>query len=81
MIIRVYSVLDRKAHAFGALLFFRMMIWRCAVHETMSQANDMSRYPEDFEMYHVGMFDTSSGELSGNGLATLVCRFADFKEV
>ena len=74
----VYSVFDRKAGAYGNLLFFAndAMAER-AMNEVMGQANDMSRYPEDFDMYHVGFFNTETGILVPCEVR-LAKRFADY---
>nr|QJB20725.1 MAG: nonstructural protein [Microvirus sp.] len=81
MKIGVYSVLDRKAGAYGALLFFANDgIAGRTMREVMGQANDMSRYPEDFDMYHVGWFDNETGILAPADVR-LAHRFSDFVEV
>lgn len=76
----VYSVFDRKAVLFGGLLFFANdeMAKRGAL-DLLREGGDtpMNRYPEDFDVYAVGEFDNSDGDLVGHK-PRLVCRFADF---
>lgn len=78
MIIGVYSVLDRKSVAYGNLMFFvNDDIAKRSMVEVMGERNNISLYPDDFDMYHVGHFDIATGELQGVK-PRLAARFADF---
>lgn len=78
MIIGVYSVFDRKSVAYGNLLFFvNDDIARRTMVEIMGDRNNISLYPDDFDMYHVGSFDVTNGDLQGVK-PRLAARFADF---
>lgn len=83
MIQKIYSVFDRKAVLYGTLMFFANdeMAKRGAA-DLMRVGGDtpMNHYPEDFDIYCVGEFDTESGVMMGQGAPALVCRFADFVE-
>lgn len=69
MILQVFSVLDRGASAHGPIL--------CAVNETMMRRamvemivadrgqSNLSRYPDEFDVYLIGEFDTDNGVLVG----------------
>lgn len=77
----LYSILDRKAVAFGAPMFFAnddMAKRGCA--DTMRAGGDYAyvHYPDDFDVYRVGTFDTDSGVIIPQVPAVLVCRFSDF---
>ncbi|QCQ84915.1 nonstructural protein [Blackfly microvirus SF02] len=78
MNIGVYSVLDRKSVAYGNLLFFvNDDIAKRSMVEVMGERNNISLYPDDFDMYHVGVFNNESGELTGVK-PRLAARFGDF---
>ncbi|QCQ85077.1 nonstructural protein [Blackfly microvirus SF02] len=78
MLIGVYSVFDRKSVAYGNLLFFvNDDIARRSMVEVMGERNNISLYPDDFDMYHVGTFNNETGELSPVSVR-LAARFADF---
>lgn len=77
----VYSVYDRKAMAYGSLMFFAnddMAKRGCA--DLMRAGGDvpMVHYPDDFDLYCVGEFDTASGDLLGMVPPKHVVRFSDF---
>lgn len=74
----VYSVFDRKSVAYGNLLFFvNDDLARRSMVEVMGERNNISIYPDDFDMYHVGTFNVSTGELTAVK-PRLAVRFADF---
>lgn len=77
----VYSVFDRKAKVFGILMFFANdeMAKRGAA-DLMRAGGDspMNHYPDDFDVYKVGTFESDTGEIVGQ-VAELVVRFSDFK--
>lgn len=78
MRIGVYSVFDRKSVAYGALLFFvNDDIAKRSMVEVMGERNNISLYPDDFDMYHLGAFDNETGELFPS-TARLAARFSDF---
>lgn len=78
MNIGVYSILDRKAGAYGELLFFTNdAIAHRAIAEVMTQPSNYTKYPEDFDMYHVGFFDNETGIIRPCEVR-FVSRFADF---
>lgn len=78
MKVGVYSILDRKAGAFGELLFFpNDGIAQRAMAEVVAQPSNYSKYPEDFDMYQVGVFDNETGILQPVEVR-LAARFADF---
>lgn len=78
MLIGVYSVFDRKSVAYGALLFFvNDDIAKRSMVEVMGERNNISLYPDDFDMYHVGTFNNETGVLTAVPVR-LAARFADF---
>ncbi|WNK13742.1 MAG: nonstructural protein [Microvirus sp.] len=78
MLIGVYSVFDRKSVAYGNLLFFvNDDIARRSMVEAMGERNNISLYPDDFDMYHVGTFNTETGVLAP-ATVRLAARFSDF---
>lgn len=79
----VYSVFDRKAKLFGALMFFQngdMAKRACADLMRVGGDTPMHHYPDDFDMYLVGEFNDELGMISGYGAPELICRFGDFVE-
>ncbi|QKI28936.1 VP5 [Kummerowia striata gokushovirus] len=78
----VYSVYDRKAMTYGALMFFANHdMARRSCSDLMRAGGDdvlMVRYPEDFDVYVVGEFETDTGYLVGMTTPVRVCGFSDF---
>jgi len=78
MITQVYSVLDVKARAFGALLFFvNDDMCRRGMFEAMQSPSDFTKWPSDFVMYRVGAFETDDGMLTGI-LPQVIASFDEF---
>lgn len=78
MLMGVYSVFDRKAVAYGNLLFFvNDDLAKRSMVEVMGERNNISLYPDDFDMYHVGSFNVGTGELFA-ATPRLAARFNDF---
>lgn len=62
MILRVYSIFDRKAEVFNApMCFVNDDILRRALTQIIPNDADMQRFPEDFDVYFIGTFDNGSG--------------------
>ena len=77
----VYSVLDRKAMNFGQLMFFANGdMAKRGTADFMRAGGDspMIHYPDDFDLYLVGEFNTDNGQLQGHPTPELICRFSDF---
>ena len=81
----VYSVFDRKAVSYGPLMFYSNHDIAKRGCQELMMSGDRSippvLYPDDFDMYCVGFFDTDSGELYPTSPGpSLVCRMSDFVE-
>nr|QJB18760.1 MAG: nonstructural protein [Microvirus sp.] len=77
----LYSIFDRKAVSYGAPMFFANdEIAKRSCADTMRAGGDFAYvyYPDDFDVYRVGSFDTNEGVIVPQVPAVLVCRFADF---
>lgn len=82
----VCAVLDRKAKSYGPPLMFQNVdIARRMAQGLManrSGGSDLDKYPEDFDLYLIGEFDTDTGVIGG-GTPQYLFTFSDFvvKEV
>lgn len=62
MIIGVYSMFDRKARSYGALMaFVNDEVARRAVLGVVRGDGDIKNFPGDFDLYLLGKMDTDSG--------------------
>lgn len=65
MDIKLFCVMDKKLNLFNSPMAFQSigLAYRAFQDEVNRKADDnpMHRYPEDFELYHVGVFDSSIG--------------------
>lgn len=61
---RLYSLYDRKMGEFGALVQSRSdeAVVR-ALRELFESDNQVSKYPEDFDLFYVGDIDVETGEV------------------
>lgn len=80
----LYSIYDRKAQAYTQTSLFLFDNDGLAIRtvKMAAQAKQfgelIDRYPEDFELWRLGVFDNVSGDLSID--KQCICNFADFKE-
>lgn len=80
MIVQLYSVFDRGAKSFGAPMVFandEMCIRGCKDLYRGGGDAPMILYPGDFDVYHLGQFETDLGVVAGEEAPRLVVRFAD----
>ena len=79
----IVSVKDSAAQAFGRPIFVPSVA--VAVRSFRDEVNrkdstdDLSRHPDDFELYEVGVFDDATGIIEVNE-PRLVARAKDLKE-
>lgn len=81
---KIYSVMDRKLREFGQLMLARTeeaMLRELVTGVRSNPESYIGKYPEDFDLYHLGWFNPETGELThelggmlGN-VAELVARF------
>lgn len=77
MKMRVYSILDVKARAFGQLLVFNNdEMARRAMSSPPPADSEVAKWPGDFHMFYVGSFDTDNGVLVGE-VPTLLATFGE----
>lgn len=80
----IISVKDTAAQAFGRPIF--VPTTAVAVRSFRDEVNrkdstdDMSRHPDDFELYEIGSFDDSNGIIAVLETPRLVARAKDLKE-
>lgn len=67
MKLKIYSVQDGKAKAFGQVIIQRTHgeAERWFTHEVNKQQSFMGQYPEDFDLYYLGEMDNIDGKVSG----------------
>lgn len=64
MKLRVYSIFDRKAEVFNApMCFVNDAIAKRALAQIIPNDADMSKFPEDFDVYYIGDFYNDAGHL------------------
>jgi hypothetical protein len=83
MLLHIVSVKDTAAQAFGRPLFVpavavALRSFRDEVNRKDS-ADDLSRHPDDFELYEVGVFDDATGIIDVFE-PRIVARAKDLKE-
>lgn len=87
MISQLYSILDRGVQAFHAPVvapnetYIRRSLGDLFSQDTMRpvlERHNYVRYPEEFDLYHVGTFDTESGAVEPVSPIVRVCNLADF---
>ena len=80
----IVSVKDTAAGAFGRPIFVQspavaVRSFRDEINRPDSQ-EDMSKHPEDFELYFVGEFDDQTGVISPAEMPFTIVRAKDLKE-
>lgn len=68
MIVKIYAVFDAKAACFGQPIFGQnegtvVRDFSDAVLDGSNKNNMWHRHPEDYSLFHIGDFDSLSGEL------------------
>ena len=71
----IYSILDTKAQEFSPLFLAptEQVAKRMVLESMKGPGNLMGAYPEDFLLYTVGDFETSSGSIETGEYPHLVC--------
>lgn len=65
MILRVYAMYDVKAQSFAApMVFVNDEICRRGVLQVLQGDNEYAKFPGDFDMYWIGLYNTETAELS-----------------
>lgn len=66
MILQIIALFDLKAHSFAKPFFLAHedLAKRAFQEAAKTPGNDVNKYPADFQLYHLGKFDDSSGEFS-----------------
>lgn len=61
----VYSMYDVKAQSYAApMVFVNDEICRRGVLGVLGGDSEFSKFPGDFDVYRIGVFDTDTGELA-----------------
>lgn len=65
-IMRIYSIYDEKAEEFSPPFFQPndRMAQRMVVESSKGNGSMLRAYPEDFKIYGLGAFNTSTGEIA-----------------
>lgn len=63
---RIYSVYDEKAEEFSPPFYATndRMAQRIVVESSKGNGSMLGAYPEDFKLYALGSFDTTTGDIS-----------------
>lgn len=72
----VYSLFDRKLRMFGQLVLERndFSVQRALVDGLRGAPDSlMAKHPEDFDLYHVGIFDEEAGKVTGEDFKLVCC--------
>lgn len=79
MNIRVYSMFDRKARAFGALMAFvnDEVARRACLGILRGDDGEITRFPGDFDLHVLGEMDTDTGIISSAVAPQLVFNCGD----
>lgn len=79
MEVRIYSVLDVKADEFGPVFLNAndRLAERTVLESCRGGQSLLSQYPEDFILYRIGSFDTSTGLLKGEDRPVIVLAVKD----
>jgi len=79
----LYSILDKKAGVYGKP--FESTNDNTAARMLHSAANDpqiqISMYPEDFDLFHLGAYDADTGRLITLDVPKFICGAASFKKI
>lgn len=74
MIIKVYSIFDKKAETYGPPFF--MLKEQMAVRAFSDISNDMStmlsKHPEDYELYEIGEYNDNTADIKQNSKRFIV---------
>lgn len=64
-VMSVYSLFDRKLREYGALVLERNdeAIVRSLIDGVRGSGSLMEKHPEDFDLMHIGSYNTASGQL------------------
>lgn len=78
MKLRMYSIFDRKAEVFNApMCFVNDGICQRALTQIIPNDADMSKFPEDFDVYYIGDFDNASGAMAVSEDVGIAFRLSD----
>ncbi|AXH74358.1 MAG: nonstructural protein [Microviridae sp.] len=82
MVVQVFSILDAKTGAFGQPFFaFNAAVAQRTVAAVLMQGDSLvGKFPQDYQLFHIGRFDDASGELMAIAPVS-VCNVASLKEV
>lgn len=72
--LKVYAVFDVKSAAYGNPIFLPSngIALRTFGEACLNPESPMFKYPEDFSLFEIGMYDPSSGELKAVSKPTFV---------
>jgi len=76
---RIYSVYDEKAEEFSPPFFQAndRMAQRMITESAKGNGSMLNAYPEDFKLYRIGEFDTTSGDINREERPCLICAVKD----
>lgn len=77
-VVYVYAMFDRKMKEFGAVATARNddTIKRQLSTQLKGSGSMMEKYPDDFDVFRIGMFDPETGELA-RVPAQMVCNLVE----
>lgn len=80
MMLQAVAVFDKITEAFGRPFFVPNTggAIRSFSDELKNSESELSRHPDDYDLYHLGSFDDSTGGLVGFVPPNLLVRGSDF---
>lgn len=81
MKLKAFSIKDTKVGIFNAPWFqpSHGEAERSFMKLANNQNSDISSYPQDFDLYHIGSYDDETSQLSNEQVPTLVMKGVDAK--
>jgi len=79
----MYSVYDRKLREYGAILLSQneAACFRMIQVGVKGSGSLMEKYPADFELHKVGLFNTELGEVTTSGRPEVIATLSEILEV
>lgn len=81
MKLEIFSMRDVKAGSFGAPMHFvnRAVAIRSLSEAVKNPESTLSKFPEDYQLFHVGDFDQNSGVVEALDAPNFVINVSDLK--
>lgn len=80
MVLNIFAVLDHKASAYAQPFFMptKAQASRAFGDVSLDQKSDIARHPEDYSLYHLGVFHQDTGKIVSFDKPEVICKALDF---